>query len=155
MRTAAVRHPVLAHLDDVRQRHSRDLQGGAGRVDLPEALDRRYPEADRALGWPYAFPSRTLRRDPRSGVVRRHHLDESTIQRAVQAAVRRAGLTKPASCHSFRHAFATYLLEDGHDIRAVQDQLGPADVRATIIYTHVLNRRGKGVLSPLDRDGSR
>jgi integrase len=142
MRTAAVRHPVLAHLDDVRQRHSRDLQGGAGRVDLPEALDRRYPEADRALGWPYAFPSRTLRRDPRSGVVRRHHLDESTIQRAVQAAVRRAGLTKPASCHSFRHAFATYLLED-------------ADVRATIIYTHVLNRRGKGVLSPLDRDGSR
>jgi integrase len=114
-------------------------------------LARKYPRADREWGWQYVFPARGRSRDPRSGEVRRHHLEPSTIQKAVRAAAQQAGLAKPVTPHVFRHAFATHLLEDGYDIRTVQELLGHQDVSTTMIYTHVLNRGGKGVQSPLDR----
>jgi integron integrase len=143
--------PVLErHLAGVKAMHERDLAEGNGRVYLPNALAEKYPNADREWGWQYVFPARGLSKDPRTGVERRHHLHETTLQSAVKRAVRMAGLTKPASVHTFRHSFATHLLEAGYDIRTVQELLGHKDVSTTMIYTHVLNQGARGVRSPLD-----
>ena len=150
MLSAVVRGPLTAHLDRVRQLHKQDLEQGYGKVYLPDALARKYPQADREWGWQWGFPASQISVDPRSGEQRRHHLHESVLQRAVKEAVKKVGLTKPVSCHTLRHSFATHLLEDGYDIRTIQELLGHRDVSTTLIYTHVLNRGGKGVYSPLD-----
>lgn len=131
--------------------HRMDLNAGYGAVWLPNALARKYPNAATEPGWQYVFPAKARCRDPRSGEVRRHHVDVSGVQRAVKAAVKRSGLRKRASCHTFRHSFATHLLEGGADIRTVQELLGHKDLRTTQIYTHVLQRGAGGVRSPLDR----
>ncbi|MBW3569558.1 MAG: tyrosine-type recombinase/integrase [Gemmatimonadetes bacterium] len=140
----------MAHLEKGRALHRRDLAAGFGAVALPHALDRKKSGAEREWAWQYVFPSGRLSTNPRSGRRGRHHLSESSIQKAVGSAVRRAVIVKPAGCHTLRHSFATHLLEDGYDIRTVQELLGHADVRTTMIYTHVLNRGGRGVRSPLD-----
>jgi integron integrase len=131
--------------------HQQELREGLGRDYLPHALAVKYPAADREWGWHYVFPAANLSVDPRSGAKRRHHLEESLIQKTVKTAVGQAGVSKPATPHTLRHSFATHLLEDGYDIRTVQELLGHRDVRTTMIYTHVLNRGGRGVLSPADK----
>ena len=138
------------HLQHVRRIHEQDLANGYGAVYLPDALERKYPNANKEWGWQYIFPADHLSKDPRTGIVRRHHVHESTLQKAVRAAARAAGIDKRVSCHTFRHSFATHLLQDGYDIRTVQELLGHKDVRTTMIYTHVLNRGGLAVRSPLD-----
>lgn len=148
---AMLRDALERQLQRARLLHERDLADGRGEARLPHALARKYPGAGREWGWQFVFPSAALSRDPLDGVTRRHHLDEAGLQRAIKRAVRIAGIVKPASCHTLRHSFATHLIEDGHDIRTVQELLGHKDVATTQIYTHVLNRGGCGVLSPLDR----
>jgi len=142
---------LRAHLVKVKALHEEDLAAGVGEVYLPFALDKKYPNAGREWGWQYIFPSKNLSVDPRSDKTRRHHLDEKGVQRAMKQAVRDAGLVKPATPHTLRHSFATHLLQAGYDIRTVQELLGHSDVSTTMIYTHVLNKGGKGVVSPLDR----
>jgi integron integrase len=147
----SVAEGLRAHLQDVKRQHDKDLANGYGRVVLPFALDRKYPNAASDWAWQFVFPAARICRDPRWGPPSRFDLHETVVQREISAAARKAGLTKKVGAHTFRHSFATELLQTGYDIRTVQELLGHADVSTTMIYTHVLNRRGLGVRSPLDR----
>ncbi len=143
--------PLQDQIARAKVRHDRDVAEGFGEVWLPDALDVKFPRAPRAWGWQWVFPSAALSVDPRTGVQRRHHLNEASVQKAVSGAARRAGIVKPCSPHVLRHSFATHMLQAGYDIRTVQELLGHSDVSTTMIYTHVLNRGGRGVRSPFDQ----
>jgi integron integrase len=152
MLPASARQPLTQHLQHVKAVHQQDLVAGYGRVALPDALERKYPGASADWRWQWVFPQERRWRNPQTGDEGRHHVDPSIVQRAVKEAVTRAGLTKRASCHTFRHSFATHLLERGYDIRTIQELLGHSDVKTTMVYTHVLNQGPRGVRSPIDEE---
>jgi integron integrase len=143
--------PLHDHLQAVRALHERDLADGWGRVPLPAALDRKYPKAPAEWRWPWVFPQENRWTHTQTGEPGRHHVHESILQKAVAGAVKKTGLARHATCHTFRHSFATHHLESGYDIRTLQELLGHQDVKTTLIYTHVLHRGGKGVKSPMDK----
>ena len=146
----SVKPDLKAQLKCVKTVHENDLSRGYGRVYLPYALERKYPNANREWGWQYVFPAKSMSKDPRTGILRRHHVHENSLQKAVKKASQLSRVNKPVSPHVFRHSFATCLLENGYDIRTVQELLGHKDVSTTMIYTHVLNKGGRAVISPLD-----
>jgi integron integrase len=148
--SAALMPLLQNHLEKVKAMHDQDLANGFGAVYLPYALAKKYPNAEREWGWQYVFPARSLSVDPLSGLTRRHHIDQSLLNKAIKTAVGQAGITKRVSAHTFRHSFATHLLQRGTDIRTIQALLGHAELETTMIYTHVLNQGGQGVISPLD-----
>ena len=146
----SIQDEMRYHIDKLKRLHDEDLSQGYGGVYLPNALSRKYPNAEKEFRWQYVFPAKKLSQDPRSGVIRRHHVLESGLQKAVKVAVERAGIMKRVSCHTFRHSFATHMLENGVNIRVIQELMGHADIKTTEIYTHVMEKDLSVVLSPLD-----
>ena len=149
----SLRAPLRRQLRYAKTLHDNDLESGYGQVYLPDALERKYPNANREWYWQYVFPSHKLSKDPRSGLIRRHHVGESGLQKTIKAMAKRTGINKPIACHTFRHSFATHLLEDGYDIRTIQELMGHKSVETTMIYTHVIKRGGMAVRSPVDTLG--